>query len=99
MAIPSQASQDEGVETRRGTSKLKGMMKVQSRPQTERVVKTIVARKSLKRWFESTHGYELGKVERPSKEQLLQEVKESSYLSVGKKYGVSDNSIRKWINK
>ena len=39
------------------------------------------------------------KVERPSKEQLLQEVKESSYLAVGKKYGVSDNSIRKWINK
>ena len=39
------------------------------------------------------------KVERPSKEQLLQEVKESSYLAVGKKYGVSDNSIRKWITK
>ena len=37
------------------------------------------------------------KVERPSKEQLLQEVKESSYLAVGKKYGVSDNSIRKWL--
>lgn len=38
------------------------------------------------------------KVERPSVEQLLQEVKESSYLSVGKKYGVSDNAIRKWLS-
>jgi len=39
------------------------------------------------------------KVERPSKEQLLQEVNQSSYVAVGKKYGVSDNAIRKWINK
>lgn len=37
------------------------------------------------------------KVERPSHEQLLREVKETSYLSVGRKYGVSDNAIRKWI--
>jgi Zn finger protein HypA/HybF involved in hydrogenase expression len=37
------------------------------------------------------------KVERPSKEQLIKEVEESSYLAVGRKYGVSDNSIRKWI--
>lgn len=33
---------------------------------------------------------------RPSKEQLLQELKESNFTQVGKKYGVSDNSIRKW---
>lgn len=37
------------------------------------------------------------KVDRPSKEQLLEELKENSYVSVGKKYGVSDNSIRKWL--
>ncbi len=35
--------------------------------------------------------------ERPSKQQLLDELKESSYVQVGKKYGVSDNTIRKWI--
>lgn len=35
-------------------------------------------------------------VERPSKEQLLKELKESNFVQVGKKYGVSDNSIRKW---
>ena len=35
-------------------------------------------------------------VTRPSKEQLLQELKESNFTQVGKKYGVSDNSIRKW---
>jgi len=37
------------------------------------------------------------KVERPSYEQLLREVEESSYVAVGRKYGVSDNAIRKWI--
>jgi len=37
------------------------------------------------------------KVERPPIEKLLQEVKETSYLAVGRKYGVSDNCIRKWI--
>ncbi len=37
------------------------------------------------------------KVSRPPKEQLIREIEKSSYLAVGKKYGVSDNSIRKWI--
>lgn len=37
------------------------------------------------------------KVERPSKEQLLQEITELGYSAVGRKYGVSDNAIRKWI--
>lgn len=37
------------------------------------------------------------KVERPSKEHLLKEVNDTSYLAVGRKYGVSDNTIRKWI--
>ena len=35
--------------------------------------------------------------ERPSKEQLLEEIKTTSYVQLGKKYGVSDNTIRKWI--
>ena len=34
---------------------------------------------------------------RPSKEQLKEEIQESSYRAVGRKYGVSDNSIRKWL--
>ena len=37
------------------------------------------------------------KVERPSLEMLLAELKESNYSLLGKKYGVSDNAIRKWI--
>jgi len=36
-------------------------------------------------------------VERPSIEDLLKEVNTYGYTSVGKKYGVSDNTIRKWI--
>lgn len=35
-------------------------------------------------------------VDRPTKEQLLQEIIESSFTEVGKKYDVSDNTIRKW---
>lgn len=34
---------------------------------------------------------------RPSKEQLLQEIKETNYCAVGRKYGVSDNAVRKWL--
>jgi len=35
--------------------------------------------------------------ERPNKEQLLQEIKELGYCGTGRKYGVSDNAIRKWL--
>ena len=37
------------------------------------------------------------RVERPLKEVLLQEVKEKGYSATGRKYGVSDNAIRKWL--
>jgi hypothetical protein len=37
------------------------------------------------------------KVERPPYEQLLREVDQLGYLAVGRKYGVSDNAIRKWL--
>lgn len=36
------------------------------------------------------------KVERPSKEILLEKIYNSSFLAVGREYGVSDNAIRKW---
>ncbi|MCP4320253.1 MAG: hypothetical protein GY787_00020 [Alteromonadales bacterium] len=36
------------------------------------------------------------KVERPLKEQLLVLIKTKPILQIGKQYGVSDNSIRKW---
>lgn len=36
------------------------------------------------------------KVERPSKEELSKLIRENSFSEVGKMYGVSDNSIRKW---
>lgn len=37
------------------------------------------------------------RVVRPSLGDLLKEVEGTSYLAVGRKYGVSDNAIRKWI--
>ena len=36
--------------------------------------------------------------DRPSREQLFREIAESSYCAVGRKYGVSDNAIRKRLN-
>jgi ferredoxin len=37
------------------------------------------------------------KVDRPPHEQLLGEVANLGYSAVGRKYGVSDNAVRKWI--
>ena len=37
------------------------------------------------------------KVERPSYIQLQKDLEETNYVQVGKKYGVSDNCVRKWI--
>jgi hypothetical protein len=39
----------------------------------------------------------LRRVERPPYEQLLAELEASNFLAVGRKYGVSDNAIRKWL--
>jgi transposase len=40
---------------------------------------------------------ETRKVSRPSYEQLVADLQTMSYLAVGRKYGVSDNAIRKWL--
>lgn len=37
------------------------------------------------------------RVERPPHDQLLAEIAALGYLGVGRKYGVSDNAIRKWV--
>jgi len=37
------------------------------------------------------------KVERPDKETLLKDIEELGYKGTGRKYGVSDNAIRKWL--
>jgi transposase-like protein len=37
------------------------------------------------------------KVRRPSHEQLMAELAATSFSAVGRKYGVSDNAVRKWI--
>ncbi len=41
--------------------------------------------------------FETRKVERPPYEQLLEEIEATSYSAVGRKYGVSDNAVRKWV--
>jgi hypothetical protein len=37
------------------------------------------------------------KVDRPPYEQLMAELAASNYSAVGRKYGVSDNAVRKWV--
>jgi hypothetical protein len=37
------------------------------------------------------------KVERPSHEQLTRELEATNYSAVGRKYGVTDNAVRKWV--
>jgi hypothetical protein len=39
------------------------------------------------------------KVERPSYEQLLKDKETLNMVQIGKKYNVSDNTIRKWIKR
>ena len=39
------------------------------------------------------------KVERPPYDQLLAEIAASGYCAVGRRYGVSDNAIRKWVRQ
>jgi hypothetical protein len=40
---------------------------------------------------------ETRKVPRPTYEQLKEDLSHMSWLAVGRKYGVSDNAVRKWI--
>lgn len=40
---------------------------------------------------------EIRKVPRPPYEQLMADVRSISLVAVGRKYGVSDNAVRKWI--
>lgn len=37
------------------------------------------------------------KTSRPPYKQLMNEINETNYVIVGKKYGVADNTIRKWV--
>lgn len=39
------------------------------------------------------------KIERPSRYQLKDDLKHNTYVNVAKKYGVSDNTVRKWAKK
>lgn len=41
----------------------------------------------------------LRRVNRPPREQLRREIADMGYSAVGRKYGVSDNAIRKWVRQ
>lgn len=60
------------------------------------VCKTRICKGSKSGLCVNCYGLKRRKVERPTKEQLEEQLKTESWLALGKKYGVSDNSIRKW---
>lgn len=39
------------------------------------------------------------KVTRPSKDQLMFDISNMSFVKIGEKYGVSDNAVRKWARR
>ena len=39
------------------------------------------------------------KVERPAFDALLAEIQRDGYLATGRRYGVSDNALRKWVRQ
>lgn len=45
------------------------------------------------------NGEKARKTERPSKNILKEDIKNLSFVNIGKKYGVSDNTIRKWCKQ
>jgi hypothetical protein len=51
---------------------------------------------NTKRCSECQHKH-LRKVERPNLEIILNDINILGYVGTGRKYGVSDNTIRKWI--
>lgn len=70
------------------------------RIQAKKIIKPVIVKKTKKQsnpnW---RHLPKLTqrKVERPSLEVLIKETSAIGYVATGKKYGVSDNCIRKWI--
>ena len=56
---------------------------------------TIITRRANK--CENCYRLSTRKADRPSKDVLLNDVKENGYSATGRKYGVSDNAIRKWL--
>lgn len=58
---------------------------------------TQITKKSKTGICQSCHKKNTRIVERPSYETLLNDIQELGYVQTGKKYGVSDNSIRKWV--
>ncbi len=53
--------------------------------------------KKTKSMCASCYAFSRRRVNRPSTDVLIKEISETNFSVVGKKYGVSDNTIRKWI--
>jgi hypothetical protein len=47
--------------------------------------------------YKGTERPDQRKVPRPSYDRLMEDLRSMSYCAVGRKYGVSDNAIRKWV--
>lgn len=57
-----------------------------------------IIRSGAKRCEECSHKNQC-KVKRPSKEELFEDLKQNSFCAVSRKYGVTDNAVRKWCRQ
>jgi hypothetical protein len=80
--------------------KISGRNRVNSvKPKQCCVCGVTLQRKQRSTCSEKCKGLSTRKVVRPSYEQLHKDVSEMSMVKVGKRYGVSDNTVRKWIEQ
>jgi hypothetical protein len=71
-------------------------------PKTRRALRSSPRSATPRRSGDSSKGKanpRLRRVERPPYDVLRQEIAATSYSAVGRKYGVSDNAIRKWLRQ
>lgn len=55
-----------------------------------------ITRDSKTGYCPECYSFSRRKVQRPNRETLKQEIRKESFVSLGKKYGVTDNAVKKW---
>ena len=55
--------------------------------------------KQIKYCSTECYNYSIRRTGKPSKEQLLKDINDMSWVAVGRKYGVTDNAVRKWARR
>lgn len=78
--------------------KVKSKPKIKEKKYCKKCGKEITGVGKIYCSYDCTH-LDYRRVKRPSLEQLEEDLKTKPMLSIGKKYGVSDNAVRKWLRQ